>query len=626
LRPRIIGAEKFIQVGDGWNETTATKGGAFREGDRSFWVQPSGASREYDDRKEKDWSRRMRIGEQEVVHTDILIVGGGPAGLATAIHLADLVNGHNQKIESGEVQGDRLPSNIILLEKGAAIGNHILSGAVINPATLRELVPDIPEQDIPFDSPVGKDEFRLLTKNQDFKIPFHPPYMSNKGNYVASLGKITRWLAGIAEKKGVQIYPGFSGYEMLYENGHVAGVRTGDSGLDRHGNPQENYQPGTHVYAKVPVLAEGSRGHLAKKLIRKLGLDKERNPQVYSIGVKELWQVPEGTFEAGRVLHSLGYPLSLEQFGGGFVYGFSNHRVAVGLVVGLDYLDPTFDPHHALQIYKRHPSIKKILENGKIIQYGAKTIPEGGFFSMPQFYHGGVLLVGDSAGFLSMPSLKGIHLAMDSGMMAAKTAYEALKARDYSEKQLSRYEELFKQSAAYKDLYPVRNFRQGFRKNLLYGMIHFGAQLVTGGHGLSLKGRLEIQEDSKRYRELSELDGKTFMEKFKNELVFDKKLTFDKQTDVFFSGTQHDEHQPTHCGVLDQEALELSIERYGAPCQYFCPAGVYELVNSSKTGEKEIRIHSTNCVHCKTCDIKAPFGELEWMPPYGGDGPEYEEM
>ncbi len=568
----------------------------------------------------------MRIRERETLHTDTLIVGGGPAGLATAIHLADLLSRHNREVESGEAPGQRLASNILLVEKGAAIGNHILSGAVINPATLIALLPDIPEAYIPFDSPVGEDDILFLTKKKSFKLPFHPPYMNNKGNYVASLGRITRWLAGIAEQKGVAIHPGFSGYELLRENGRVAGVRTGDSGLDRQGNPQENYQPGTQVYSRLTVLAEGSRGHLTKKLVKELGLDRDRNPQVYSIGVKELWQVPEGTFEAGRVLHSMGYPLTIGQFGGGFVYGFSNNRVAVGLVVGLDYRDPTFDPHHALQIYKRHPLITKILERGKLVQYGAKTLPEGGLFSMPQLYHNGVMVVGDSAGFLSMPSLKGVHLAVASGMMAARTAYEALCADDFSEDQLSRYEELFRQSAAYKDLYPVRNFRQGFQKNLWYGMVHFGAQLMTGGHGLSLKGRLEIEEDSKRYRDLSELDGNSFIERFKDELVFDKKLTFDKQTAVFFSGTRHDEHQPIHCGVLDEEALERTIEKYGAPCQFFCPAGVYELVNSSKSGDKEIRIHATNCVHCKTCDIKAPFGELEWMPPYGGDGPEYDEM
>jgi len=557
--------------------------------------------------------------ERESLDVDVLMIGGGPAGLAAAIHLADLAGG-------GRAGKEGLAYRVMLIDKGAAIGNHILSGAVINPVTFRELLPGIPEKDIPFDSPVTKDEVYHFTRQGAFKMPFHPPYMSNRGNYVASLSQMTRWLAGIAEEKGVEIYPGFSGYELLWENDHVAGVRTGDSGLDRHGNPQPNYQPGTDVRAKLTLLAEGARGHLAKQLIRKLKLDEGKNPQVYSIGVKELWEVPEGTFEAGRVLHSLGYPVSLDQFGGGFVYGFSKNRVAVGLAVGLDYRDPTFDPHHALQIYKQHPKIRKILGKGKLIQYGAKTIPEGGLFSMPQFYHDHVMLVGDSAGFLSMPSLKGIHLGMASGMMAAKTAFEALKKNDFSKEQLSLYDRLFKKSAAYRDLYPVRNFRQGFHAHMAVGAVHFGAQLFTGGHGLSLKGKLNIPADYECYHEIKKLGRKTFIERFKQDLAFDKKLTFDKVTDIFYSGAQHDEHQPCHCRVTDQAALEKSIEQYGAPCQYFCPAEVYELAVNGKTGKKEIRFHPTNCVHCKTCDIKAPYQELEWTPPYGGDGPEYESM
>jgi len=565
----------------------------------------------------------MAVRAREVVETDILIIGGGPAGLATAIHLADLIREHNLRDPS---QGVPLPFKVLLLEKGGAIGNHTLSGAVINPSTLRELLPGISENDMPFDSPVTRDEVCFLTKNRAWKIPFHPPYMDNRGNYVASLGRVVRWLSEIAEKKGVQIFPGFCAYEMLYENGRVAGVRTGDSGVDRHGKPQPNYQPGTEVRAKVTVLAEGARGHLAKHVIRTLGLDRGRNPQVYSLGVKELWEVPEGTFEAGRVVHSLGYPLDLNQFGGGFIYGLSGNRVAVGLAVGLDYRDPTFDPHHAFQIYKKHPFVKKILAKGKILRYGAKTIPEGGLFSIPRLYHDGVLLAGDDAGFLSMPSLKGIHWAVASVMLAAKTIFRALEKNDFSSSSLSGYEALFKKSPVYRDLYPVRNFRQGFSGNMILGAVHFAAQLVTGGHGLSLRGRLRIEEDAKCYDELKRFGGRSFREKYKGEFQFDNQLTFDKVTDAFYSGAQHDEHQPCHLVVRDPAALDRSIEKFGAPCQYFCPAEVYELVTDAKTGKKEIRFHPTNCVHCKTCDIKSPYGEIEWMPPYGGEGPEYETM
>lgn len=559
------------------------------------------------------------MARRNVVHTDVLIIGGGPAGLSTAIHLSDL-------IQADQTESGRLPLNIMVLDKGSAIGSHILSGAVINPRGLRKLLPDVAESEIPFESPVTKEAVCFFTKTQCFELPFAPPFMGNRGNYVASLGKITRWLGTIAEKKGVAIYPGFCGYELLYEGPKVVGVRTGDSGIDKHGHRQPNYQPGTEVMAKITVLAEGARGHLTKALIRKAGLDEDRNPQVYSLGVKEVWEVPEGTFQTGRILHSLGFPMTFEQFGGGFVYGLSSNQVAVGLAVGLDYRDPTFDPYHAFQIYKTHPFIRRILGKGKMVKYGAKTIPEGGLFSMPRFYHDGVLIVGDAAGFLSMPSLKGIHLGIESGMLAARTAFEALKKKDVSEQQLSIYEGLFRASDAYKDLYPVRNFRQGFHKNLFFGSVHFGTQLVTGGHGLSFSGRLAVEADAACYRPLAALDGNSFKKKFRDGFVFDKQLTFDKVTDVFYSGTQHDEHQPCHLKVTDEEKLKVSIEEYGEPSQYFCPAEVYELVVDPKSGKKELRFHPANCVHCKTCDIKAPFGCLEWTPPYGGDGPEYENM
>jgi len=566
----------------------------------------------------------MKERRPDTIETDVLIVGGGPAGLATAIHLADLLKAHNRRTAGGEPKGDPLPLRVLLIEKGSAVGSHTLSGAVIRPDIFAELLPDIPGDRIPFDSPVTGEDMFFLTRNAGWTIPFHPPYMGNRGCFVASLGTIAAWLAGVAQDKGVEIQPGFSGAELILEGGRVAGVRTGASGLDREGNPQPNHQPGTNIRARITVLAEGSRGHLTKKLVRTLGLDSGRNPQMYSVGVKELWSVPAGSFPAGRVMHSLGYPLDLGQFGGGFVYGFSGGRVAVGLVVGLDYRDPTFDPHNALQLYKKHPLVDAILTGGRLVRYGAKTIPEGGLFSLPQLYHEGVMLVGDAAGFVAMPQMKGVHLGMASGMMAARTAFEALQANDFSARQLSRYEEIFRQSAAYRELHRVRNFRQGFSRNLLLGGLRFGTQWLTRGRGLSWNGRLPAVEDATRLRDLADLRGRTFQERFQEDLVFDKKRTFDKETALFFSGVHHDEHQPVHCRVVDPEALEQATERYGAPSRYCCPAAVYELAVDATTGKREIRIHAANCVHCKTCDIKAPFGELEWTPPYGGDGPEYE--
>ena len=413
---------------------------------------------------------------------------------------------------------------------------------------------------------------------------------------------------------------------MLYENGHVVGARTIDTGVDKHGKPMDNFQAGDEIRAKITVLAEGPRGSLTRALCRKLKLDEKSNPQVYSTGVKELWDLPEGTFAAGRVMHTLGYPFEFNHFGGGFVYGLNGRQVVVGIAAGLDYVDPTFDSHAALQIYKTHPMIAKILAKGKLLRYGAKTIPEGGLYSLPQLYHDGVMIVGDSAGFLSMPSLKGVHLAIESGMMAAKTALEALQKNDFSSKQLSLYATLFEKSAAFNTLSKTRNFRAGFGYGMILGVFHFAMQILTGGRGITPSGRMKTHEDAACYKALADVQ-KPFCKKFAKELVFDKQLTFDKVTDVYFSGSKHDEEQPCHLRVLDFELCRnVCIPKFGGPCQYFCPAEVYEIVTDPKTGKKDLHLHPANCVHCKTCDIKDPFGNIEWAVPYGGDGPEYENL
>ena len=479
---------------------------------------------------------------------------------------------------------------------------------------------------MPFDAPVSKDAVHFFSKGGAFSLPFHPPYMDNKGNYVATLGKVVRWMAEIAEKKGVQVFTGFSAHELMFENGKVVGVRTGATGIDKHGHPMPNYQPPTDVRAKITILAEGTRGHLTKVLVQKLNLSQNRNPQIYSLGVKEIWEVPDGVMEAGYVAHTLGFPLSFDQFGGGFIYGLSKNLVSMGIVVGLDYKDPTFDVHHAFQIYKKHPFVSRILKKGKIIRYGAKTIPEGGFFAIPQLYHDHVMIVGDSAGLVAMPSLKGVHLGIQSGMLAAKTAFEALKKNDTTSRQLNLYEELFEKSPAHKELYAVRNFRQSFKNNLFLGMLQFGTQLVTGGRGLSLSGKLKMAEDYKHYDSIREVRGRAFLEQNKNELVFDKVMTFDKEADIFYSGTKHDEEQPSHIVVPNLEVCQVCIEKYDAPCQRFCPAQVFEIAADGKTGKKQLTLHPSNCVHCKTCDIKDPFENVLWLTPYGGDGPEYENM
>ncbi len=564
--------------------------------------------------------------ENQTVETDVLIVGGGPAGLAFAIHLADLLKNHNETIEKATPGAAKLSLNSILLEKGNALGNHSLSGAVVNPAPFRELFPGVEDKDFPFETPVVKEDIMFLTRGKAHALPFHPPYMENHGSYIATLGKVVRWMGEQAEKKGVQIFTGFSGHEILYENGKVAGVRTGASGVDKDGKSMPNYQPPTDARAKITIFAEGPRGHLTKMLVNKFKLDQNRNPQVYSLGVKEIWEVPEGNFQAGYVIHSMGFPLSFSEFGGGFIYGLSKTTVSIGFVVGLDYKDPTFDPHHAFQIYKKHPFVMNILKNGKMVRYGAKTIPEGGFFAIPQLYLDNAMILGDSAGLLAMPSLKGVHLAVQSGILAAKTAFEAVKKNNTSNQQLAQYDELFKKSIIYKELYAVRNFRQAFKTNLFLGMLQFGTQIVTGGRGLSFSGRLNMEEDGKHYEPIRNLRGKTFLERNKDELIFDKALTFDKEMDVYFSGTKHDEEQPSHIVVPSVDACHKCIEEFDAPCQRFCPAQVFEIAADAKTGRKELKLHPSNCVHCKTCDIKDPYANVTWLTPYGGDGPEYESM
>ena len=548
----------------------------------------------------------------DTVLTDILIIGGGPSGLATAIHLADALK------QKG------LNHRILLIEKGSSIGSHILSGAVIKTDVFKNLLPDVDFNEIPFNAKVTTDTTVILSENGSFKLPFHVPYMSNAGNYTASLGQVCRFLAKKAEEKGVEIYTGFSVDEILYKDGKVMGAKTIDTGVDHHGNKLDNFQPGTRIEAKLTIFAEGTRGSLAKKLIKKYDLEKDKNCQVYSLGVKELWSVPEGNIQPGEVYHTMGYPLNLKEFGGGFVYGLKDNKVAVGLVVGLDYEDPTFDTHDAFQAWKTTSFISKFLKGGKLVEYGAKTLPEGGYYSIPKLYTDNALIVGDSAGLVSMPALKGVHLAITSGMLAAKTAAMALSRNNFSERTLSEYESSIKDSVIYKDMYPVRNFRQGFAKGLLIGGINFATLLITGGAGFL--GRLKSHPDSETTKTLKEFKGKPFKERFKAKLEFDKVLTFDKVTDVYYSGVNHDEHQVPHVKINNPASYAaINIKEYGAPSQYFCSSEVYEL-HIDKNGHQELRIHAENCMHCKTCDIKAPGDGITWSVPNGGNGPEFQNM
>ena len=560
----------------------------------------------------KTYKGGLKMNNVDTVSTDVLIIGGGPSGLATAIHLADTLK---QKGQS---------HRILLIEKGSSVGSHIMSGAVIKPDVFKELLPEVDISEIPFNAKVIKDSTVLLSENGHITLPFHVPYMNNIGNYTASLGQICRFLAVKAQEKGVEIYTGFAVDEILYKDGKVIGAKTKDTGLDHHGTQLENFQAGTRIEAKITIFAEGTRGSLAKMLIKKFNLNKDSNEQIYSLGCKELWSVPQGNIEAGQIYHTMGYPLNNDEFGGGFIYGLNDNKVAVGLVVGLDYKDPSFDVHDAMQVWKTTSFVSSILKGGKLVEYGAKTLPEGGYYAIPKLYIDNALIVGDSAGLVVMPALKGIHLAIKSGMLAAQTAANALSNNDTSEKSLQQYEQLINNSTIRQEMYPVRNFRQGFAKGLIAGGLHFGTQLISGGAGFF--GRLRSHADYETTQKLSEYKNKPFKERFKGQLEFDKVLTFDKATDIYHSGVYHDEQQVVHLQINDTKKFNaVNIEQYGAPEQFYCSSEVYEL-HTNKDGQKELRIHAENCMHCKTCDIKSPGEGITWMVPNGGNGPDFQNM
>ena len=556
--------------------------------------------------------------QREQLEADVLIVGAGPAGLACALHLANLIEQHASANKSPALSAE----NIYVLEKAREIGAHQLSGAIMDPRGLRELVPDF-EKSAPLDTPVTGDAAYYLTATNSWKLPITPPPLANHGNFVVSVNRLVRWLGGLVEKKGVNIFTQFAGREMLYEgdgaNARVAGVQTEDKGVDKNGKPKDNFTPGYELRAKVTVLAEGPRGSLTKEMVNRLKLDG-LNPQVYGIGIKELWDVQPGRIDTGFVAHTLGWPLDSSIYGGGWVYGLRDNRVSLGMVVGLEYHDPLFDPHEAFQKFKTHPFVRRVLEGGKLVRYGAKTVPYGGWYSMPRSYVDGALIIGDSASLLNSQRLKGIHTAIKSGMLAAETIYEALCAGDTSAKSLAKYEQKLDQSWIKEELWAVRNFHQALHGGLWKGLFLAGVQFVTGGRGLVDPMRTEAgyEEYSKLNRDRTLVDQST---RFKG----DGKLTFDRLTDVYHSGTRHEEDQPCHLLVLDPSICsDRCVREYGNPCQYFCPAAVYEMVMDK--GAPKLKINASNCVHCKTCDIADPYQIINWVPPEGGGGPNYEGM
>ncbi len=548
--------------------------------------------------------------ERETLEVDVLVAGGGPAGLSAALRLSQL-----QKAAGGE------PLAIAVLEKAREAGAHMLSGAVLDPSTLKELVPDFEARGAPLETPVHHDRVYFLTRGGKVRFPFTPPPLANHGNYVISLNRFAKWLAALVEAEGIDLFTGFPGVDVLMEGGRVVGVRTGDRGIDKHGEQKATFEPGVDIRAKVTIFADGVRGNLTKELMRRVPLGAGRQPQLFAIGIKELWEVPAGRVAAGTVIHTMGYPLRFEEFGGGFIYAMPDNKLSVGFVVGLDYKDPMFDPHVAFNHFKRHPLVKGLLDGGQLIRYGAKALPEGGWHTIPRTYTDGALIVGDAAGFMNSIRLKGIHLAMRSGMLAAETAFDAVRAGDTSGARLKAFERKIDEGPIRRELYPVRNVHQSFEYGLVAGLLYSGLSLVTGGWWYK---PIEAGPGFERMETLGEYygrSGRAVPEGATGAVKADRQLTFDKLTNVHYSGTRHDEDQPVHLLVHTDVCHTICTEEYGNPCQRFCPANVYEMV--TEAAEKRLQINASNCVHCKTCDIMDPYQVITWVPPEGGGGPQY---
>lgn len=531
---------------------------------------------------------------------DVVIVGGGPSGLSCAIRLKQL----------------DADLNVCLLEKGSEIGAHLLSGAVFEPRALDELIPDWADKGAPLNTPATKDKFMFLTEDKSYGLP-NPPHMHNKGNYIISLGALGKWLGEQAEALGVEIFPGFAAAEVLYnDQGAAIGVATGDMGVDAHGAKTDAFEPGMELHARQLVLAEGCRGSLTQAVKAKYDLDADCDPQTYGLGVKEVWEITPDKHSAGSVVHTIGWPMDSQTYGGSWLYHMADNLISIGFVVGLDYQNPTLSPFEEMQRFKTHPAIKPLLEGGRRISYGARALSEGGLQSIPKLTYPGGVLIGDSAGFLNVPKIKGNHTAMKSGMVAAESIHETLQAVEGFGAECASYQVNMEASWVWKELKKVRNIRPGFHNGLWPGMFNAAIETLTLG---MLPHTLKNHADHLQTKPLDEV----------TPIVYPKPdgvITFDRLTSVSFSNTNHAEEQPVHLTLKDAAIpTQVNLPKFGGPSQYYCPAGVYEFIDDGAGGSK-FQINAQNCVHCKTCDIKDPQQNIVWVTPQGGDGPNYSGM
>jgi electron-transferring-flavoprotein dehydrogenase len=559
--------------------------------------------------------------ERESMEVDVLYVGAGPASLASAIHLMKQVEAFNRAAEAA----GRLPiepPSVLVLEKGAEVGDHSLSGGVMNPKAIRELIPDFEEQGFPSEYICNYAGFWLFHPKGKLNIPVVPPNFQKKGYHVVSLNKVAKWMAERAEAGGVDVYPGFAGDQLLTENGRVIGVRTGDMGIDKDGNRKGTFAAGMDIFAKVTVLGEGVRGSLTKQLIETFELEG-RNPQSFETGVKEIWKIDPKKHQPGRVVHGMSFPKILGGFHGMWLYDMQDDLISYGFVTPLDSKNPHCDPHLEAQRFKTNPWMRELLEGAELVKYGAKVIPTGGLYSQPKLYTDGAMIVGDSASMCNAQNLAGIHMAIKTGMLAADTIVDALAQQDFTSKTLGGYTERYRSSWAYDEHYQARNFGPSAERGFFFFMLNEPLRMITGGRGM--KDNLSMEPGYKHMQSLAELPKD---EREKEAFEFDGVLTFDKEHLVGFSGTAHEADQPHHLVVADTDLCSTTCaEEFGNPCESFCPAAVYEMVpDASNPGKKNLFIHHENCVHCKTCDIADPYQIITWTPPEGGEGPNYEGM